>query len=282
MPDIAEYANRREIEAHAEKYDLCLPERQRASMMGELAGKRAGSSIEYQDRKDYVPGDDTRHIDWRAYARNDRLTIKLYREEICPTVDIIVDTSLSMSVTEEKATRRMDLTYLVHLLAGKLHASIRLHNLGRRMERMRDPFDLLTASDLRQDTPMPLLQASLPARQPGVKVLISDLLFPFAPTELVNTFAGADQLIIIQVLSEFEDDPSGAGEIRLEDAESRDYLDIRLDRATIEGYRKRLNDLRAELDRRLRVVGGAFACVRDIDPLSTMIRRLVEARIIEA
>ena len=96
-------ALQRAIEGHARAYRFSMPERQRPPVAGDVAGRRTGSSIEYQDRKDYVPGDDLRHVDWRAFARSDRLTIKLYREEISPRIDIVVDTSRSMTTSPEKA-----------------------------------------------------------------------------------------------------------------------------------------------------------------------------------
>lgn len=152
-PSRPDYPNRRAIESYAARYQLLLPDRQRASRMGELAGKRTGSSIEFQDRKDYVLGDDPRHIDWRAFARNDRLTIKLYREEISPRIDIVVDTSLSMGVTPEKIERRLDLAYLCFLMARRHHGAISLYSLGERLTRFKDPFDLLATQDRRQDSP---------------------------------------------------------------------------------------------------------------------------------
>jgi hypothetical protein len=186
-----EFPNRTRLEAYARQYHLVLPERQRASLCGDLTGRRTGSSVEYQDRKDYVPGDDVRHVDWRAYARNDRLTIKLYREEISPRVDIFVDTSLSISVTDEKALRRTELAYLFALLARKMHAATRVWNLGEQLERVPDPMALLSVEEKRQDTPLPLLMGSGAARGGGIKILISDLLFPCAPPDLAAAFAQA-------------------------------------------------------------------------------------------
>jgi len=274
------FPSRRRIEALAQKYSLLLPERQKASLIGELSGKRAGSSIEYQDRKDYVLGDDIRHIDWRAYARTDRLTIKLYREEICPTIDIIVDTSLSMSVTPEKSLRRTELAYLFYLLSLKIHAVTALYNLGENLQRFMNPLDLLSSKDTRQDTPLPILQCSPFVRRGGVKIMISDFLFPFSPAELIATFSAADCLILVQVLTAFEDDP-GQGEFtRLVDAENRKFLDVVLNRATVEGYKKRLNNLRSELERRVRVAHGAFAFLRDVDSLDQLVQNLLTTGVI--
>jgi uncharacterized protein (DUF58 family) len=47
---------------------------------GFLAGRHRsphrGVSVEFVERRPYVPGDDLRHLDWKSYARNDRLAIK--------------------------------------------------------------------------------------------------------------------------------------------------------------------------------------------------------------
>lgn len=272
-----DFPNRTTLEAYARQYHLVLPERQRAATAGDLTGKRTGNSVEYQDRKDYVAGDDIRHVDWRAFARNDRLTVKLYREEISPRVDIFVDVSNSMAVTPQKALRRTELAYLFTLLARKLHATVGLVQLGERSLPLRDPLELLGVRESRQETPLPLLRGSAAARRGGVKVFISDFLYPAAPVELVAAFAGSDRAIFVQVLSAFEDNPEPGAEIRLEDAETGDWLDVRLDRTTIDGYRQRLGRVREELERRLRLAGGTLACVREDDSLELMIRRLLEA-----
>ena len=38
-----------------------------------------------------MPGDDLRHVDWAAYARSDSLNIRLYREEVAPRLDLLID-----------------------------------------------------------------------------------------------------------------------------------------------------------------------------------------------
>lgn len=282
MPDNpTQYQNRKAIEAFALKYRLSLPERQKATRIGELAGRKTGSSIEYQDRRDYVPGDDLRYIDWRAFARSDRLSIKLYREEISPRVDIVTDTSLSMDVTPEKSLRALDLAFLFYLLSLKTNAAVGVYSLGEQLTRIKIPLDLLAMDHTRQDTPMPLLHASPMARKGGIKIFISDFLFPFSPGDLVSYFSASDRLILVQVLSSFEDDPNPGGTVRLLDAENSEYLDVALNRATIEGYRKRLAHLKGDMERKTRLVQGAFVSVRDIDPMEETVRSLLLNSIIE-
>ncbi|MFI4898874.1 MAG: DUF58 domain-containing protein [Phycisphaerales bacterium JB059] len=63
---------------------------------GERRSKKRGQSVEFDDYRDYVPGDDLRHIDWNAFARFDRFFIKLFREEEDLAVRVVLDCSGSM------------------------------------------------------------------------------------------------------------------------------------------------------------------------------------------
>lgn len=56
-----------------------------------------GFSIEFADYRQYVKGDDIRHLDWKAFARNERLYIRQYEEECNLRVYLLVDGSKSMS-----------------------------------------------------------------------------------------------------------------------------------------------------------------------------------------
>src|SRR6267142_5534055 len=55
-----------------------------------------GFSVEFSDYRNYQPGDDLRHLDWRLYARSDRLCIKRYMLETNVRFYIVCDTSASM------------------------------------------------------------------------------------------------------------------------------------------------------------------------------------------
>src|SRR5437879_9554570 len=56
-----------------------------------------GFSVEFSDYRNYQPGDDLRHLDWRLYARSDRLCIKRYMQETNVRFYVVCDTSASMS-----------------------------------------------------------------------------------------------------------------------------------------------------------------------------------------
>jgi uncharacterized protein (DUF58 family) len=62
-----------------------------------------GFSVEFSDYRNYQPGDDLRHLDWRLYARSDRLCIKRYMQETNVRFYVICDTSASMNYRGPKA-----------------------------------------------------------------------------------------------------------------------------------------------------------------------------------
>ena len=87
-----------EGERAALRYSLGVPRSAPAGVAGSSLSSRAGSSLEFRDHRAYEPGDDLRHIDWNAYARTDQLTIKLFREEVTPHLDLVIDGSKSMDL----------------------------------------------------------------------------------------------------------------------------------------------------------------------------------------
>lgn len=70
------------------------------TLPGERRSKRRGRSVEFDDFRDYVPGDDLRHIDWNVLARLDRLFVKLFREEEDLALHLVIDRSASMDAGE--------------------------------------------------------------------------------------------------------------------------------------------------------------------------------------
>src|ERR1700758_4038989 len=105
---------------------LRLPFRSRSwrGRSGNWLGVGVGSSIDFQDHRPYLPGDDPRYIDWRAYARTGHYTMKLYREEVSPAVDLALDASRSMFFDEAKAARVVELLYFAIESARRAGSSV--------------------------------------------------------------------------------------------------------------------------------------------------------------
>ncbi len=66
-----------------------------------------GFSVEYSDHREYHPGDEVKFVDWKIFARTDRLCIKRFHQETNTTVYILLDVSRSMSFSGG-STRKID------------------------------------------------------------------------------------------------------------------------------------------------------------------------------
>src|SRR6187551_3587915 len=88
---------------------LALPLHARQAMLGSVSGKHRspirGSSIEFSQYRKYVPGDDTRRLDWRTWGRTDRFYIKEFEADTNLRLALIVDASGSMGYGPAGATR---------------------------------------------------------------------------------------------------------------------------------------------------------------------------------
>ena len=56
-----------------------------------------GASVEFAEHKEYSPGDELRHVDWKAYAKSGRIYVKQFEQESQLTVYLVLDASASMS-----------------------------------------------------------------------------------------------------------------------------------------------------------------------------------------
>lgn len=79
--------------------------RARAVVEGVISGMHRsphrGSSVEFAQHRDYTPGDEIRHIDWKVYARSDRYHIKQFEEETNLKATLVIDSSSSMDYKGE-------------------------------------------------------------------------------------------------------------------------------------------------------------------------------------
>ena len=80
----------------AATFRLALPRTPVGGRIGERLGSGTGSSLEFQDYRPYAPGDDLRHVDWAAYARSELIAVRLYREEVAPRIDLVVDVRVAV------------------------------------------------------------------------------------------------------------------------------------------------------------------------------------------
>lgn len=85
-----------EILARAEALGLKARQVVEGLRVGDHKSPFKGFSVEFVQHREYVPGDDIRHIDWKSYGRSERYTIKQYEQETNFIGHLLVDASASM------------------------------------------------------------------------------------------------------------------------------------------------------------------------------------------
>lgn len=266
--------------ALAGSYRLALARSVPSGAPGERLGRGTGASLEFQDRRSYSPGDDVRHLDWRAYARTGELFVRLYREEVLPRVELFLDASRSMAVGEDKARLAADVT---GLLAGAARAEgldVRAFAVGDELRPVArdeleregvEPTGARTLADA-----LPELQGAL--RPGAVRLVVSDFLFPHDAESLVRSLVrGAGAAGFLQVLGRRDVEPE-VGALRLTDAEAGTELDLVLDPGVIAGYRRRLRALSGALAAECRRGGAVFCELAAGGPLADLCRDVLVPR----
>ncbi len=230
----------------AEKLRLPLRSRVWKGQAGEFLGAGVGSSLDFQDHRAYVPGDDPRHINWQAYARTGQYTMKLYREEVRPVVDLVFDVSESMFFEPIKARRACELFYFLAENAGRTGASLHTHLVVGGsirpipMEAIHTHHWYETAQSLQKDEPdAPPNLAAIPFRANAFRVFLSDLLFPGDPVALIGLLGQRQgSPVIFAPFTRAEADPDWHGNYEFIEAELHTRHPHRIEPSVLNRYKK--------------------------------------------
>ncbi|HTX22147.1 MAG TPA: DUF58 domain-containing protein [Candidatus Aquilonibacter sp.] len=232
------------------RYALQIPQVAASGWTGSRSGRRAGSSIDFQDYREYQPGDDLRFIDWGIYARTDRLTVKLFREEVVPHLDLVLDGSRSMNLEKSaKAGAAAQLAALLATAATNAQCTQAVWFSGEGFQRLAN--DTLTPSawdKLELDskrTPERSFEIMPPKfRRLAVRVFVSDLLWPGEPLQILRRLRdGAAALFVVQLLARDDATPPEHGNLRVVDSETGDESEIYIDSAIAKQYADNLAQL---------------------------------------
>ncbi|MCI0336251.1 MAG: DUF58 domain-containing protein [Acidobacteria bacterium] len=260
-----------EGESAGMRYALAVPRSTASAMTGLQLGQRAGSSLEFRDHRDYQPGDDLRRIDWNAFARSGKLTVKLYREEISPHLDIVLDGSRSMALDGSAKMRAAIGLAAVFAVAaenaGYSHSAwlardrcVPVPNGNNRPSTWSGiEFDF--RGNLKG--PMEAFTRVPPkfSRQ-GMRVLISDLLWLGEPLTVLQHLAkSASTIVVAQVLAGADVDPPERGRVRLVDSETEEEREIFIDDGAIRRYRDALMRHQQNWHRACRQAGAVIVSV---------------------
>jgi uncharacterized protein (DUF58 family) len=229
------------------RYALEPPRTASAALAGMQLGREAGASLEFRDHRDYQPGDDLRRIDWSAFARSDRLTVKLYREEISPHLDIVLDGSRSMAL-EDAAKARVAIGLAAVFAVAAANAGYS-HNVWLARSRVEPVANGSNRPSLWQSldldfrgNPAESFTRTPPRfRRQGIRVLISDLLWLGEPTAVLQSLShNAASVVVAQTLAADDANPPERGRVRLLDSETDERREIFIDDNAIRRYRDAL------------------------------------------
>ncbi len=177
----------------------------RRPMQGSVSGRHSsphrGSSVEFAEYRKYVPGDDLRRLDWRAYGRSDRFYVKEFEADTNLRCCLVVDTSGSMGfgstgVTKIEYSRRLagTLGYLACQQGDAVGMACVAQGIvqslppRRNAAHLRLVLDLLEQAQPRGETQLATVLHELAEtiRQRALIVILSDLFVE--PALLANCF----------------------------------------------------------------------------------------------
>lgn len=263
----------------------------RRNMQGMLGGKRTssrrGSSLDWLENSEYVPGDDPKRIDWNMAARTDRFYTRHFADERRLKTRIYLDTSASMGmgdggrksiVVRQLAAalgyisiRNMDMTEFCMLRGDRCTS---LCGMIAGAEVFLHAMELLDHIAFGGDTDLFRAMHSDPGFEThgGPVILISDLMTDSLWMRVVDELLAREQdVILVQVLAPEELDPALHGSLSLADAElsqDAERFSISLGRRELAAYQAARRAWQEEIIR--------FCSGRDIPLLSVCSNEPIE------
>ncbi|HEX2766731.1 MAG TPA: DUF58 domain-containing protein [Candidatus Limnocylindria bacterium] len=264
-------------------------------MKGERRSVRRGQSVEFADYRTYATGDDLRQLDWNAYARLERLFVKLFVEEEDVTVHVLVDASRSMDYGEPNkldAARRAAAALAYLGLASMDRVSVAFLGDGtaspmrplRGKRRATELFTFLTEPRHERLTGLASAARAYASRMRGTGplVLISDLMDPGYLDALRDLAGTRSQLSVLHLLAPEELEPEVAPDARLVDQETGQQVEVSGDDDLVDRYRARLEEWSEEIGSFVSRRGGAYVRVpSDIDLADLLFDVLRRRRVVE-
>lgn len=292
MPDSKRYL-RPEVTTRIRRLEL----KARRVVEGFLSGMHRspyfGQSIEFLQHRQYTRGDEIRHIDWKVYARQDRLHIKQYEEETNLRLTLMVDRSASMAYGDGEsnkfdysasiaaclaylALRQKDATGLVTFDTA-VRATVPAKSNQQQLTRILSMLESVGA-DGRTDLARVCKQIAQGIPKRGLVLIISDLL------GVDNLMQGlrvlrqrGHDVALFHVLHDDEVDFEFNGATRFEGLETEDFLNCN-PRALREGYLEALEEFLSKTRKSCGRLSIEYMQVRTSEPLDAVLAKFLATR----
>jgi len=258
-----------------ERLKLLARRRFRGAASGARRARAKGSSAEFADHRPYAPGDDTRRIDWNAYARLGELVMRLFVAEQDLAVTLLLDRSASLGVGSPP---KIDVARRVAAALGYLGLArgervgvvpfadgmTRPLEPGRGRGRVGKLLRYLDDVEVSGETDLGRAVDAFLARKPrpGLVCVLSDLLDPGGfRRPLDRLISEGHEPAIFHILDDEELDPTPGGDFTLVDVERGTRVEVSLDRHALAAYRARVNAFLADVSEYARGRGLSYVRV---------------------
>lgn len=234
------------------RFNLLLKKNSSETRQGEQSSENSGQGMVFKDHKQYVPGDDIRRIDWKAYARTGDYFVKRFEEERSITIHIIVDKSSSMDYGDPTkydyaAKIGMALAFMASNTEDRFRLSVFAETLtdissGRAGSNFAEMLETLNSI---RKTPESRIERCVTEYSSRIEnksavVIISDFLTDVEQIESAVESLKDTEVLLVNVFDSTELDPEFEGDMILKDPESDSRLRTYLSQRTREKYRERL------------------------------------------
>lgn len=264
---------------------------------GTHQSKTYGSSCEFADYRDYIPGDDITKIDWNAYARFDKLYQKLYLDERQMHTKIYIDASRSMEYgRSDKAEQALRLAATIAYLSLNEMDKVSIYAI-RNAELVeviggmvgKDSFigEIGKLNELEFAGDSYISEAIVPSSVgygDGMSVIISDFLTDNDFDDAVNHLADKRRdVLCIQVLSPDELNPKIRGKVHLYDSENAEKTyrkNIKKD--IMQAYRRALEYATSRINELCASRGAGYLLVSSEDQMGDIFfGKMVEREVLK-
>ena len=226
--------------------------------------------LEFADHRQYVPGDDVRHIDWKAFARHRQLVIRQFEEERDARIYVLVDSSASMTRGEPaKAEVGRRLAAAFGYVGMKQLDRVRVIPFATEIAKTSRVFrsraqipeleKFLAEASAEGVTTFEQTVRSFAARHSmrGLVVVVSDLMAPEGWEEGFRVLGRlGHQLVVVRVTCPEDDKPDFKGEMELHDSETGERLRLRVSPDLLVSYQRVIAEHVEECRRAAVRVGG--------------------------
>lgn len=276
----------KEYIAKLERLSIGLTERLGA--VGYSGGRKSsakGSSLEFSDFREYIPGDDLRRVDWNGYGRFDKLYLKLFLEEKQAAVNLFLDTSKSMDFGGKIVMAKALAASLAYIAAGggdRTQIFAFGEKTGAQKQgitkkgQLAETLDFLDGLEPGGGTDYLRAIRERSGLGRGVSIILSDFLSEQAPWDAVKLLQEKRQEVyLLRILTPEEIEPQRGGMVRLVDSETGETRDLELSDHAVSAYKQALRQQESAL-REFCWQRGAGYCRTDTETsLLTVLEQLL-------